>query len=193
MLAYANSMPACSDFILRNAFQVTEFGFHKQWCWTFFVSRRSPDCDWHFLFSHVIFCSCFFNAHSIASFSHLSILWFANVCDRGMQQMNICIFLFGDILGTITPKKINKKATKQNKRVEEVAVSTVGLVDLGSYQNWLAAARWLWNSKLFGGGWCNFFRNHEHVLDLWGTLKPMGNVSEFPWPKTLPRRSWWMR
>ena len=193
MLAYANSMPACSDFILRNAFQVTEFGFHKQWCWTFFVSRRSPDCDWHFLFSHVIFCSCFFNAHSIASFSHLSILWFANVCDRGMQQMNICIFSLRGYSWNHHPQE-NQQKSHQAKQASGRGCSQHGRFGwFGSYQNWLAAARWLWNSKLFGGGWCNFFRNHEHVLDLWGTLKPMGNVSEFPWPKTLPRRSWWMR
>ena len=183
-------LTACSDFILRNAFQVTEFGFHKQWCWTFFVSRRSPDCDWHFLFSHVIFCSCFFNGHSIASFSHLSIDGLRMFAILGCKKWTYAYtVLFGDILGTITPKKINKTTTKQNKRVEEVAVSTVGLVDL-VLPKFTAEARWLWNSKVFGEMMQFFEEIMSHVLDLWGTLKPMGNflwisMTQNPAPKEL--------
>lgn len=162
-------------------------------CWTFFVSRRSPDCDWHFLFSHVIFCSCFFNGHSIASFSHLSIDGLRMFAILGCKKWTYAYtVLFGDILGTITPKKINKKTTKQNKRVEEVAVSTVGLVDL-VLPKFTAEARWLWNSKVFGEMMQFFEEIMSHVLDLWGTLKPMGNFLWISMAKTLPRRSWLMR
>lgn len=117
-----------------------------------------------------------------------------------MQKMNICIYsldLFGDILGTITPKKINKKTTKQNKRVEEVGFfsfwASLYRGQRGRFGDlvlpqFTAASVALKLQIVWGDD--AIWRTHEHVLDFWQNPKTHGEFSlnfhgQNPAPKEL--------